>query len=115
MSNRVMLKSKDPNFEFWYEVHYQPGTQDWHDGVDTWMFYSQKIWPCVDGVFEVPHLIAQAFHHTTAVFIIRKYGDLSDPNTRTAYDAVKQGSSAVTTQLVTELLPTCNDYVPSKD
>lgn len=112
---RITLKSLDPDYVFWYEVGYESTDADWHDVHDSWIFYRQKIWPCEDGVYAVPLVIGRSSTKQSAALCIRRNADLSDPYTRATYDAIKSGSGAATTALVAELLPTCDDYIPSKD
>lgn len=109
--DRTELKSADANYIVFYTVEYIPSQRDWHGGdADIWVFYRQKIWPCVEA-----ELLSRSYHRDQAVLVIRQYCDLSDPYTRSTYDAIKQGiTSASTTALSAELLPTCDDYVPSK-
>ena len=113
--NRVDLKSLDPNYTFWCVIEYKAVSSDWHDGQDVWAFYRQKIWPCTDGIFEPAQLQEIAYSKDVAAMAVREFGDLTDPYTRNVYDAIKQGVGPVTMQLVAELLPTCDDYEPSKD
>lgn len=85
-----------------------------YDGKESWLFYKQKSWPSSDGIFEPAIKFSEEYSAAGAALFLRKYADLTDPHTHATYDAIKSGSAPCTTALSAELLPTCDDYVPSK-